>query len=119
MIEKFTPDEIAQIKKELDITDKALASKSFLLSDYKSRIMKAMKGNKRKKAGQEVWNACLMLCDEVLQNYQNMGGHVGCAGRGELYHRYAIIFDLDQYKLMIEELVCLVEKWSELEREKK
>lgn len=112
MIEKFTAEELRIIKKELGVSEKTMGSKSFILSDQKSRIMKLMAGTKKKRAGKEVWDALLIVCDYTTGNLQDMGGMAGFRGRGETYHRYASIFGpkLQNYRALMDEMLDVIEK---------
>ena len=113
MIERFSSEELAIIKKELGISEKTAGSKSFLLSEQKSRLMKLMKDNKRIHADVDCWDALLMICDSILENYyHSMECLEGITVKREKYHRYSSIWDpkLNQYKQMMNDLLDVMER---------
>ena len=110
MIEKFTPEEIEIIKKELGVSDKTLGSKKFLLSEEHSRCIK-LAGKRRRKettAKNDIWNAILCLCDHTIMNYKQKTNYDNVFK----YERYSSIFGdkLERYKTLADKIFDLIEE---------
>lgn len=74
MIEKFTPEELAQIRKELKEMDRSTQKSNLLYEQYVRAInvlgIKSDEELSRSFSSFDVKNAMTMLCDHALKNYE-------------------------------------------------
>lgn len=106
MIEKFTQEEIEQIKKELQLKAPYNGSKKTLLEKQYTRIGQIFtmtENNKKSYAKADVWDALVTICDHTLENY--------CVRetRPKRMTRYASIHRIDDYRELMENLIDVIE----------
>lgn len=105
MIEKFTQEEIEQIKKELQLKVPYNGAKKTILADQHKRVVDLFsmtEANKNSYAKGDVWTALLTICDHTLENY--------CVrGNRRMAMRYSSIFRIDDYKDLMKKLIDVLE----------
>lgn len=112
MIEKFTEEELALIKKELGIKQTAGSKKSICSNQYK-RIKEMFPHiGHAIYVETHMWNALCEVCDHTLQNYAKTGKSVGWDKNEEKWKRYTSVFKKDKYRQLMDELLDVIEKYK-------
>lgn len=112
MIEKFTEEELALIKKELGINQTAGSKKSICSKQYK-RIKEIFPHIGHSiYAEKQIWEDICEICDHTLKNYAKTGKPVGWNKNEEKWKRYSSIFEKDKYRQLMDELLDVIEKYK-------
>lgn len=111
MIERFTPEELEIIKKELGVNRTAGSKKSICSNQFR-RIKKMFpRVGHAIYADKNVWESVCCLCDHTLQNYDKGGKKpVSNMCKEFQWRRYSSIFQKEEYKSLIDELLDVLEK---------
>ena len=122
MIEKFTPEELAQIRKELREKDH-VSRKEFLLKEQLQRALRALHYDQVKMdncsfVSAEIKNALTLLVDHALNNYMKDEAKSRNAGK-TLYKRNTLIPGnmekkyLEAYTKIVDVLEEISEPWED------
>lgn len=108
MIEQFTDEELATIKKELGVKEKHKTHKRFMFAEEYQRVEQLTTDCELIKAQSDVWYGMCAMCDHAFENYIRTGKPF------EIVQRYSVVWDdrRDQYKNMLNELIDVFEKYQ-------